>query len=639
MSTITENLNTIKNSMDRMKTALNLPANTPLEEITTNIEQGGGSVKSNIYRVSSIEERDAITNMVEGDMCVVINSNISGITETTEFNTLLLPSVVHVEEPVTSEFYFMFRPVDDNYDGWLDLSGRMNSSYFSMDIMSDMGGEQIHYESTDGGYTYNKVNPTSDTITLDTNVKYESYEPWNDLISLFLFVGSIDFTGIFEYKNNAWSYANVGLSLTANEMFEPNKGYSNSGVVEGSLIRDEYRKFNIAISDEAPTKKEGLWIKLKENETYEYSYGSYLAFDTGDPSLTNVIETMDVNDATIIKADKRVGHVVIGNELYCFSINSTVSSAKLNFITGEVTPIADSPNKFVTKAVYAESENCIYLCNNATGTYLGLWRYSIASNTYTKLANPPGTGYDNPIHYDGARGRLLLNDGRGNLYAYNISNNAWSKVYTNTSSSDRVATAFIASNRCSKIEGDYFYGVIRESMGTCGVYKVNLTDFTGGASNTLLTSFNSEYLDKENNIVYGINSSKELVKQHIDFETGEMTTKTYPIGYYYTSYAYPIITIYNGELYLLLGTNKDITNKNIKKFSNPKEYNPHTINICIGEEGKLTNICTATEINIVGAIIPSRAYSNNKNSIDELYAAVNIGGNIYDWILVKKYTE
>jgi hypothetical protein len=546
---------------------------------------------------------------------------------------------VHVEEPVTGEYHFSFRPADDNYHGWLELYGYINTSYFSVDVMTDMEGDQIHYESTDGGYTYNKVNPTSDTITLDANVKYAPYDSWNDLIGLFLLTGSIDFIGIFEYKNSAWNYANVGLSLTANEMFKPNKGYSNSGVVEGSLIRDEYRKFNIAISDEAPTKKEGLWIKLKENEEHEYSYGSYITFDIGDPSLTNVIETSDVNDATIIKADERVGHVVVGNELYCFSINSTTSSAKLNFITGEVTPIADTANKYVTQAVYVEPENCIYLCNNASGTYLGLWRYSIASNTYTKLANPPGTGYDNPIHYDGARGRLLLNDGRGNVYAYKISSNTWSKVYTRTSSSDEVEAAFCASNRCSKIEGDYFYSVVRESTTACGVYKVKLTDFTGGALNTLLTAFDSEYLDKENNIVYGINSSKELVEQHINFETGEMVTKEYPIGYYYASSKYPIITIYNGELYLLLGTNVAITNKNIKKISNLKEYKPYAINICIGEEGKLTNICPATEIKVVGAIIPSQGYSNNKNSIDELYAAINIGNNIYDWVLIKKYTE
>ena len=44
MATLLENVNIIKEQVSRMKTALDLPQNTPLEDVTTTLEEGGGKV-------------------------------------------------------------------------------------------------------------------------------------------------------------------------------------------------------------------------------------------------------------------------------------------------------------------------------------------------------------------------------------------------------------------------------------------------------------------------------------------------------------------------------------------------------------------------------------------------------------------
>ena len=197
MSTITENLNTIKNSIDRMKTALNLPANTPLEDVTTNVEHGGGSVKSNIYRVGSIAERDAITDMVEGDMCVVYDSVIKNVDVNSKFKTAIFPDTVVLDTAITDYVDIRYRAVDESV--MFDCMGQLDSSNFMMDCYTDSGNIRINYTSSDG-ITYTRTDTTGNPVDFGTEIYYGMPDMWNDAIGHFIQASTLSFPGIFTYE-------------------------------------------------------------------------------------------------------------------------------------------------------------------------------------------------------------------------------------------------------------------------------------------------------------------------------------------------------------------------------------------------------------------------------------------------------
>lgn len=199
MSTLQENVDIIKAQVARMKTALGVDPTTPLEEVTAAVEQGGGSsAKSNIYKVTTIEERDAITDMVEGDMCVVHNSIIENVKADSKFQTATFPDTVVLDTAITEYINVRYRPVDNSkmFDCW----GSLTSSNFDMDCFTEEGSIRITYTSSDG-ITYTRTDTTGNPVDFGTEIQYENADAWNDAIGKFMQIKGVSFDGLFEFKN------------------------------------------------------------------------------------------------------------------------------------------------------------------------------------------------------------------------------------------------------------------------------------------------------------------------------------------------------------------------------------------------------------------------------------------------------
>lgn len=200
---------------------------------TVNVPTGGGStIKSNIYRVTSIAERDAITDMVEGDICVVYEANINNATADSRFQTAIFPEVVVLDTAVTDSINISYRSVDESvmFDCW----GMIDSSMFDMGCYSESGEINIRYTSTDG-ITYTRTDTMGNPVDFGTEIYYRMPENWNDSIGYFIQTGSIDFDGIFQYKDNNWDYVNIDISTTADYIYKNCKSYTNNGTVIGTL--------------------------------------------------------------------------------------------------------------------------------------------------------------------------------------------------------------------------------------------------------------------------------------------------------------------------------------------------------------------------------------------------------------------
>ena len=257
------------------------------------------SILSNAYKVSSLDEMNSLTNVPDGAVCVVTDNSITDAKVDSHFQVATLPQQVVFDEPFTEFVDVRYRAVDESV--MLDIMGNLDSNMFRMDGWGDIGGQpiniRIEYRSEDGGITYNRVSPEEDTFDFGTPIYYEMPEMWNDAIGKFLLIEEINFTGFFEYKNNSWTYYNVGINTLPKDYLIGVKAYNNDGIIKGTLISREItntledtRSAYLVVND-LVNNVYSLKTILHDNKDFTtlfYGYqGEYL-------NITKILDTSDI---------------------------------------------------------------------------------------------------------------------------------------------------------------------------------------------------------------------------------------------------------------------------------------------------------------------------------------------------------
>lgn len=236
---IIEKITLLDTKIKEMKASVGLKENVPLDELVAKVASGGGTTtKSNIYKVASIEERDAITDMVEGDMCVVHTNSISNMQVTDSVTAITFPATVTIPTSIVDHLFTSMESEDRSI--YIDMQG--STSSFFVGIMGSMS-YQIEYTSEDG-LNYTRVDSSPETIEFSSPISSAYPEEWNDLIGYFLQVGGVTFEGIFEYKDNVWSYAKIGISTTPEYVYTGKDIYTNSGKSTGTLVKNIINTFD-----------------------------------------------------------------------------------------------------------------------------------------------------------------------------------------------------------------------------------------------------------------------------------------------------------------------------------------------------------------------------------------------------------
>ena len=215
MSTIVQDLNTLQDARDDMKTALENKGMTVTNDIRTyanaiaNIPSGSGSGDVKLF--DTVEHMQADPNPSEGDLAVVYRNEIQPVTEESEFDSCTFPNEVVLDEAFTGDIYGSFRAIDSS-SGYFDGMVEMSSSSFRFNGYGDNGEIRVEYESTDG-VTYTRTDGGDALKEFGVIVKWEDYgEGFNSVIGNFMKIGGNYFEGLYKYVSK--SDDNYILSFT-----------------------------------------------------------------------------------------------------------------------------------------------------------------------------------------------------------------------------------------------------------------------------------------------------------------------------------------------------------------------------------------------------------------------------------------
>ena len=197
---------------------------------------------TNIYRVTSEEEMNALQNVEEGAFCIVINKN-----NTFNENTKDISSIGFKKEATISSAFdwenwpgFRLDPQNafkDHLDGMTfdpyydDAESKyvLQVYIYGNEILPDTGTYiGLIWSSTDGlNYSLTQMEsqqgemevPSTDVIIpLHENpVRYDiEFGPWSEefiKLGSFMNIEALNFSGLYEYKNNSWILTNLYMPV------------------------------------------------------------------------------------------------------------------------------------------------------------------------------------------------------------------------------------------------------------------------------------------------------------------------------------------------------------------------------------------------------------------------------------------
>ena len=357
------------------------------------------SILSNAYKVSSLEEMNSLTNVPDGAVCVVTDNSITDATADSQFQVATLPQQVIFDEPFTEFADVRYRAVDESVR--LDIMGNLDSNMFMMDGFGDIGGQpveiRIEYMSEDGGTTYNRISPEEDTVDFGTPICFEMPDMWNDAIGKFLQVMTVNFSGVFEFKDSKWSFLNIGTTATADDIWSPSTFYTSDGMQTSSLNKLSYLKQNVYIQNSEPESKEGLWVTLLSKGDSEYDYSNKIT-----PKLSYVNSTK--LDATLNNNENALPHVEmpfsisvhplgLGGQFLCQLFDAKIASS-LTFAQYSSLTFTDSGLSYSIRGLLMRQDNIYGLLFNNTTKEIKFFKYDYTSNEVTFFEVPTWLTFD-----------------------------------------------------------------------------------------------------------------------------------------------------------------------------------------------------------------------------------------------------
>ena len=244
MSTILDKVNEILAEKTNKIIPNNIKNEVQIFDIIGNYTGSGGV--QDIYKVSSIQERDAI-EANENDICLVYSSSIKSINENTVFNSFHIKNSVTLPSSVSGQFIqVQFKP-DEETQEYFDM--RFSCDEWNgarIDIYGSGDNARISYSSSDF-ITFTLDEASGDYIDENNNVNipvnmvfgspYEDDMPatYNPVVGYFIETEQPNLIGIYIFTNNQWKYLSIGKYAEADKLFDGNSCYTDKGSIEGKF--------------------------------------------------------------------------------------------------------------------------------------------------------------------------------------------------------------------------------------------------------------------------------------------------------------------------------------------------------------------------------------------------------------------
>lgn len=449
---------------------------TSLAPKILDISTGGGG---GIYLKNTVEEMNGLTGMKENDFCVVYDKVIEGVTEDSVFQVMILPNTVVLDASFTDFVSVIYESTDPSIFAMVDCS--LDQQQFrirgDIDINGDFTSINVMYTSSDG-ITYIKEEPTESSVNLGTTVKLSEYSEWNNLIGKFIQIMEINFEGIYQYIESAWSYLDIGTTATADDIWSPKTFYTSEGMQTSSLNKLSYPKQNVYIQSTEPTEKTGLWLTLLSEGAEEYNYTNKLTFDV---SLVNAVRL----DATLNNDENQVnsttmplsfcfctpgGGGYIKSQVYDAILYPDYSRGKFSYPEGDVTYTVMGA-LFLPKALY-------FISSNPNTGELKFVKYTYDTNALAFIDLPQeinSQSFDNS-HYMAYDLQSIIFGSDSLLVKFNIETEAFTVLNPNSLGSAK--GSYVLNEITSGLRYSVFYKDLLFYSDDNAFYKVNITDGT-----------------------------------------------------------------------------------------------------------------------------------------------------------------
>lgn len=466
MANLSDKLERIELAVDRIRTKVELPTQA-IEEVATAVENmgSGAPVKSNVYRVGSLEERDAITDMVEDDMCIVYGISEFYCDGSKYGNTLIFPETIVVDTAVTSSISVNLRYGSSSMQR---ITYQVSKTMMRVTDYSNYK-TIANYTSTDG-ITYTRTT-TVEEVTYDGDISLYG-STFNTNITPFMKMKDLVFDGIFTYLNGEWGYTDVGAITDPAKVFTTAKFYANKGYEYGTFDRNQHDTRNIVVSDTEPENKVPIWFKP----------------DVMPNTTKYVIQQMNFTK----------------EELLDFLQPETVYTSSIDA----------SGSGFLNKSVARAGSKAVFAANN----YMLV--YDFVNKTLVKKSlSAASSSSDFGTYSVGSVGNYIYGLGSTNAFMYNVSTDTLSKFTSPCNSSGGYIRDIFTHN--NKI---YFVDYSNNSNSD-GVHVTgNIYVFTAGS-----TSYTTKYLPVGLKVWYASVTTPDPTTTTLFVEDGYayMLSKTY----------------------------------------------------------------------------------------------------------------
>lgn len=632
---------------DAIRAKLHTQSGIAPENFATEISKISGEATTNIYQVSTLDERNKL-NAKSGNICLVHSIQESEISENSVFNTFTFKNSFTIDTAIQDSVRVRFR---NNDDAMCELNIEYYDSRLNIQIFADIDGDfkdtDIEYTSQDG-LTFNLEMARGDLIDgniVNLPVKV-SYEDEGRLIDQNIFkfgtIKELYFPGIYKYDGTNWNYLDIGITTPQDDIFANKKAYTSSGIVQGTFDRSRYKNTNIyygtGAPDITPTSKGALYLQVKQNAHVDAGKNNgSINFISKKDTNYNIIEEETLSyyiyDLTKYK-----------NKVYGFYKNTDTDRYIYEFNLDTI------QFRQIYHFTYDDYENSRIIVTDENTAFLFMYDNSILKLDLTTLST---SRLDIPENYKNSHGSALIHYKKENqlitltasstynhyyIHRYDLTNNTWLSNIEVQDGSYR--NAYDILTRCARVYG--YIGDNKILVSINGIYVINLDDY----SVTLLPIFaggNPVAYDEEKDIIYSyfMNGSQGFYICKDTLSDGTYSNYSisvdlisYPLkGQFYNSYQ----MFYNNKVYIFTNyksTSYLTTFSNIKGQLNKRIYG---LNIYLGETIDEKFNILEDEYYIDNLLIydtSSTEGNNNYNAILKYYKYVD-----NNWVLVKDYTQ
>ena len=407
MPTTSDYLESLQSDLDRITTALDLEEGTKFTDIAQMTE--GGEISKGLYITSTIQERDAIENPEDGNICLVYSNIKEPLSNPPKAGNYIFPDTVTFDTAIgeEDEKFIVFSTFDED----ILANFILFSDSCLIRIDEDEDSYEINYTSEDG-ITYTKTDGI-DSYTLPSRTW--NVDTFDTECSQFMILetDNISVTGTYKYENNQWGnletleiYDYLDLFETITDIYETN--YIPNQATETVVEFSNFNPYDLTKTSNFLGIRYGTRSTFKSSTTWSNSYG-VSSWNYGNFKFGNQ-EKKCGSSSSILDNSNKTKFKFNSTGVYEYDYeNETWNEFKLFDSPATMTTMTDPFVLFGNKEVITlqDTQKTIYSYSNAVPLNIRFYTLEVYENNVLKAKYVPAKLGNNVGIYDTVAQEML----------------------------------------------------------------------------------------------------------------------------------------------------------------------------------------------------------------------------------------